>query len=98
MVVFVLSGVLVKMVLGPLKHKEESGPRGIILADPATVRLSPFEKADSRGPLSTGREVHLGRVENHFYWVEGTSGSLQGWVHEEEVAPVIPKSLPTNQG
>ena len=89
-VMFVLSGVAIKMVLSPLRYKDAAGPRGVILADTATVMLSPFEKADSRGTLSGGREVTLGRMENHFYWIEANSGSTQGWVHEDEVEPLIP--------
>lgn len=89
-VMFVLSGVAIKMVLSPLRYKDDAGPRGVVLADTATVRLSPFEKADSRGTLSAGREVTLGKMENHYYWIEANNGSTQGWVHEDEVAPVIP--------
>jgi tetratricopeptide (TPR) repeat protein len=89
-VMFVLSGMAIKMVLSPLRYKDDAGPRGVILVDTATVRLSPFEKADSRGTLSGGREVTLGKVENHYYWIEANNGSTQGWVHKGEVAPVIP--------
>jgi len=91
-VMFVLSGVAIKMVLSPFRYNDDAGPRAVILADSATVRLSPFEKADSRGTLSAGREVTLGKMENHYYWIAANNGSTQGWVHEEEVAPVIPNS------
>lgn len=64
--------------------------RGIIIADAATVRISPFEKADSKGTLPGGREVILGKRSNGYLWASLSDGSREGWVAEGEVEPVIP--------
>ncbi len=63
--------------------------RGIIVANAATIRISPFEKADNRGTLAEGREVSLGNESNGYFWVTSKDGSQEGWVAKGEVAPVI---------
>ena len=87
-----LNVVILKLALQPMKHDEDPSLRGIVVAKMATVRLSPFEKAEDRGELASGREVTLGEYKNGYFWVDGSSGSLQGWVSEDEVARVVPRS------
>jgi tetratricopeptide (TPR) repeat protein len=62
--------------------------RGIILSDNATVRLSPFAKADSLGTAGVGRVVHLGTQSGDFRYVEVPETHLRGWLAKDEVAPV----------
>ena len=64
--------------------------RGIIVAKTATVRISPFEKADDRGSIAEGREVSLGKETNGYFWITSKDGSQEGWVFKDEVAQVSP--------
>ncbi len=64
--------------------------RGIVIANSATVRISPFDKADTRGSLAEGREVSLGNKNNGYLWATSDDGSQEGWVAKDEVLPVIP--------
>lgn len=65
-------------------------PHGIIITESATVRISPFQKANDRGTLAAGREVTLGKENNGYYWITSADGSLAGWIAQAEVAPLIP--------
>ncbi|MBG7608449.1 MAG: tetratricopeptide repeat protein [Verrucomicrobia bacterium] len=65
--------------------------RGIIIGKPATVRISPFEKADDRGTLGEGREVTLGQETSGYFWVTADGGRQEGWVAADEVVPVVPE-------
>lgn len=65
--------------------------RGIVLSDNATVRLSPFEKADSLGTAGVGRVVHLGARSGGFRYVEVPETHLRGWLAKDEVAAVEDK-------
>lgn len=65
--------------------------RAVIVADPAKVRLSPFESADEKGTLAEGREVVVGEARDGYVWVNEAEASTEGWVLESEVEPVIPR-------
>ncbi|MGB6222891.1 MAG: tetratricopeptide repeat protein [Haloferula sp.] len=78
------------MVLRPMEGQVDPRSRAVVLATPATVRLSPFEAADSRGTLAGGREVVLGEMKNGYYWIDANNGATQGWVHGDEVASILP--------
>lgn len=76
-------------IAGLVTRSGENG-RGIIVSNPATIRISPFEKADSRSTLAEGREVRLGNESNGYFWVTSKDGSQDGWVVKGEVVPVNP--------
>lgn len=78
------------IALAGIDARSEESDRGIVIGKPATVRISPFETADARGSLSQGREVHLGEKSGGYLWISADGGSQEGWVAEDEVAPLIP--------
>jgi hypothetical protein len=86
----VLDLVVLRVALRPMKDRADESSRGIVLAKPAKVRLSPFERAEEKGTLSSGREVKLGELKNGYFWIDGAGGSTQGWVHDDDVARLIP--------
>ena len=72
-----------------LRGKEKT--RGIVLGNPTEVKISPFEKAETRGTLAAGREVQLGKEESGYLWVTGDAGAMEGWVKEDSLARIIPE-------
>jgi len=64
--------------------------RGVILSAGATVRLSPFEKAESLGTPGVGRVVQLGVKNGSFQYIEVPSTNLHGWVARQDVAAIAP--------
>ncbi|MES2920532.1 MAG: tetratricopeptide repeat protein [Verrucomicrobiota bacterium] len=68
-------------------RRDEAG-RGIVLAENATVRLSPFEKAESLGTPGPGRTVHLGTANGDFRYVEVAGTNLKGWLATKDVASI----------
>ena len=69
-----------------LRRSEES--RGIVLAENATVRLSPFEKAESLGTAGHGRAVRMGAETGGFRYVEISGTQLKGWLAGKDVAAI----------
>lgn len=65
--------------------------RGIVLSENATVRLSPFEKAESLGTAGPGRVVHLREKSGDFHYVEVPGTSLHGWLAGADVAAITPE-------
>ncbi len=76
--------------LAALQWRKGEDARGIVVGDPANLRISPFEKAEERGSLAGGREVRLGREENGYFWVSLDGGATEGWVAAKEVERLIP--------
>ena len=76
--------------LHALDSRKDEDDRGIVIADPAKVRISPFGKADERASLAAGREVRVGRLENGYHWVSADSGGTEGWIAAGEVERIIP--------
>jgi hypothetical protein len=70
---------------------QNNQPRGIIVTESATVRISPFQKANDRGTLAEGREVTLGKEHGSYFWITSADGSLEGWIAKDEIAPLIPR-------
>jgi hypothetical protein len=68
----------------------ESG-RGIVLTESATVRLSPFEKAESVGTAGAGKSVRLGAKNGDFHYVEVAGAGLHGWLADKDVASIVPE-------
>jgi tetratricopeptide (TPR) repeat protein len=64
--------------------------RGIVLSTDATVRLSPFEKAESLGTPGQGRIVRLGAKNGDYQYIEVPGASLRGWLAGKDVAAITP--------
>ena len=71
-------------------RRDEAG-RGIVLTENATVRLSPFEKAESLGTPGAGRLVHLGVETGGFRYIEIAGTNLKGWLASNDVAAISGK-------
>jgi tetratricopeptide (TPR) repeat protein len=65
--------------------------RGIILSENATVRLSPFEKAESLGTPGQGKSVRLGAKSGDFQYADVPSTNLRGWLAAKDVAAIEAK-------
>ena len=63
--------------------------RGIVLSESATVRLSPFEKAEALGTPGPGRMVRLGAKSGDFQYIEVPGANLRGWLVSKDVAPIL---------
>ncbi len=66
--------------------------RGIVLTENASVRLSPFEKAEALGTATPGRVVRLGEANGDFRYIEVPGTSLKGWLVKADVAAVSPEA------
>lgn len=66
--------------------RRDEGSRGIVLTENATVRLSPFEKAESLGTPGPGRSVQLGVETGGFHYAEVAGTNLKGWLAAKDVA------------
>jgi tetratricopeptide (TPR) repeat protein len=64
--------------------------RGIVLTEDATVRLSPFDRAEALGTPGPGRSVRMLGKNGAFRYVEVPGTNLRGWLSEKEVAAIIP--------
>lgn len=64
--------------------------RGIVLTESATVRLSPFEKAEALGTPGPGRTVKLGTKRGDFQYIEVPDAGLKGWLASKDVAAIMP--------
>jgi hypothetical protein len=62
--------------------------RGIVLSEGATVRLSPFENAESLGTPGPGRTVRLGAKNGDFQYIEVPGAGLKGWLASKDVAVI----------
>lgn len=76
-----------------LRRAETS--RGIVLSAGATVRLSPFEQAESLGTPGPGRGVRLGGKNADYYYIEVPGVNLRGWLAAKDVAAIIPAESPS---
>ena len=72
-----------------LYQRRGEGSRGIVLSENATVRLSPFEKAESLGTAGHGRAVHLGAETGGFRYVEIPGTQLRGWLAVKDVEAIV---------
>jgi len=69
--------------------RQGEATRGIVLSENATVRLSPFEKAEALGTSVPGRVVHLGGKSGEFHYVEVPGTNLKGWLASSDVARIV---------
>lgn len=64
--------------------------RGIVLSERATVRLSPFDKAESLGTPGPGRIVHIHHKSGAFLFIDVPGVTLRGWMSNKDVAAISP--------
>ena len=88
-----LAGLAIVTGVTALYLRRAEASRGIILSENATVRLSPFEKAEALGTPGPGRIVHLGAKNGGFHYIEVPSANLHGWLASQDVAPITPEDL-----
>jgi tetratricopeptide (TPR) repeat protein len=72
-----------------LRRAEDSC--GIVLTEAASIRLSPFEKAEAIGNISQGRAIQLGAETLNFYDVEVPGVGLRGWLSNKDVEKITQK-------
>jgi tetratricopeptide (TPR) repeat protein len=85
-----LAGLIIATASTALYLRRGENAHGIVLSEGATVRLSPFEKAESLGTPGPGRIVRLGAKSGDFQYVEVPGASLKGWLASKEVAAIHP--------
>ncbi len=86
-----MAGLVIVAGAAALYLRRDEAGRGIVLSENATVRLSPFEQAESLGTPGPGRTVHLGAETGGFHYVKVTGTHLKGWLAAKDVAPVVAK-------
>ena len=83
-----VAGLVIVAGAAALYLRRDEADRGIVLTENATVRLSPFEKAESLGTPGPGRLVHLGAETGGFRYVEIANTNLKGWLASNDVAAI----------
>jgi tetratricopeptide (TPR) repeat protein len=83
------AGVLMAAASAALYLRRGETVRGIVLSESATVRLSPFEKAESLGTPGPGRIVRLGTKNGDFQYIEVPGAGLKGWLASKDVAAIV---------
>lgn len=91
LVVAGLAGVIIIAGSTALYLRRGEAGRGIVVSSEATVRLSPFEKAESLGTPGQGRMVRLGAKSGDFQYIEVPGASLRGWLAGKDVAAIMPQ-------
>ena len=86
-----VAGLAIILGAAALYLLRDEAVRGVVLTENATVRLSPFEKAESLGTPGPGRIVHLGAANSDFRYVEVVGTHLKGWLASKDVAAIIGK-------
>ena len=86
-----VAGLVIVAGAAALYLRRDEAGRGIVLTENATVRLSPFEKAESLGTPGPGRLVHLGVETGGFRYVEIANTNLKGWLAGNDVAAISGK-------
>lgn len=85
------AGFLIIVGSAVLYLRRGESDTGIVLSENASVRLSPFEKAEPLGTLGTGKMVRLGAKSGDFLYVEVLGTHLRGWLSNEDVAAIVPQ-------
>lgn len=86
-----VAGFLMVVGLAVLYLRRGESGRGIVISENATVRLSPFEKAESLGTPGPGKMVRLGAKSGDFQYVEVPGTTLRGWLVCKDVAAIVPE-------
>lgn len=87
-----LAGLAIAAGSTALYLRRGEAERGIVLTENATVRLSPFEKAEALGTAGPGRVVRLGAKSGGFQYVDVPGTNLHGWLSIKDVAAIAPES------
>lgn len=87
----VVAGFAIIAGASALYLRRGESARGIVLSEKATVRLSPFENAESLGTPGSGRIVRLGAENGDFRYVEVFGTSLKGWLARKDVGAITEK-------
>jgi hypothetical protein len=66
--------------------------RGIVLTESASVKLSPFGKAEALGTAMPGRVVRLGDSSGDYRYIEVPGTALKGWLSKADVAAISPEA------
>jgi hypothetical protein len=82
------AGLLLATASAALYLRRGEAARGIVLSEGATVRLSPFEKAESLGTPGPGRMVRLGAKNGDYQYIEVPGANLKGWLASRDVAAI----------
>ncbi len=85
MVSATMAGLLIAAAGTALYLRRGDAIRGIVLSEDATVRLSPFEKAESLGTPGPGRTVRLGAKSGDYQYIEVPGANLKGWLAIKDV-------------
>lgn len=83
-----VAGLAIVVGVTALYLRRDEASRGIVLAENATVRLSPFEQAEVLGTPGPGRTVHLGATNGDFRYAEVAGTNLRGWLAAKEVGAI----------
>jgi len=83
-----VAGLVIVAGATALYLRRDESSRGIVVAESAVVRLSPFEKAESLGTCGPGRTVQLGAANGEFIYVEVAGTNLKGWLGSKDVAAI----------
>jgi tetratricopeptide (TPR) repeat protein len=83
-----VAGLLIAAAGTALYLRRGESARGIVLSESATVRLSPFDQAESLGTPGPGRIVRLGARNGDFQYIEVPGASLKGWLASRDVAAI----------
>jgi tetratricopeptide (TPR) repeat protein len=89
----IVAALLVALGAVALYLRRGEKERGVTLSDNATVRLSPFEAAESLGTTGPGRIVRILKTDGAFHYVAVPGTTLQGWMSDKDVAAILP-SMP----
>ena len=73
-----------------LHLRRDEAIRGVVLTENATVRLSPFDAAESLGTPGPGKFVYLRGTNGGFRYIEVPGSNLRGWLANKDVAALIP--------
>lgn len=87
----VFAGIVIALGTVSLYQRRGESSRGMILTENSTIRISPFEKADSLGTSGPGHLVRLGERSGDFYYVEVLGNNLKGWLASKDLAAIVPK-------
>ncbi len=88
----VVAGIAIVAGSVALWLRRGEAARGIVLTENASVRLSPFEKAEVLGTASPGRVVRLGDSNDGFRYIEVPGTALKGWLSKADVAAISPEA------
>ncbi len=85
-----LASLLLVLGAAALYLRRGEASLGVVLTDAATVRLSPFDQAESLGTPGPGRLVHLGATRDGYAYIEVPGVNLRGWLALKDVAAITP--------